>query len=756
VFVDWPYLKEGLLVRLVDTTHIWTSSGARAMSQTEAAAARTEAVVLQQKLLGTRAVDVGAIQLMCTVRPFVGMKRAANGAIQRAFAEESDAVQVPWQLVFPTLSNPDPRYKELPPPALKDAFPVGTPIVHIGPQHYGAQGRIVSHDAGGKTVTVAVTAGPTEAQFGRQIAAGSKLQFYPSYLVSKSLSIHPLVLSKICSSVYLQQERTDIGLRIKFSKQAMQVPEYARRVEAWNAAGSSDAQKRNNNAAAVAASAGGGAQQASNEGWEYSEKAIALLAAYKRRFPLLFELMNEEPNTFKYDAERLVQPNPSEMAAAAATGTSSLSNPVPQKTASDAIAEIDAWLKTVGITNLLLVPCSSLLMAERGIKAVEAESSRLAALRDAQPTQEVTLSQVPIFHLYRADPTVAWSPTESDLPDLGDRVLSLRSDAGAPFGVRGTVVCVHPSSRHVEVVFDKPFSSGTHLHHKCSNLRGQTLALTAMLNLSKPKVLAPKQAGAQPQQQQQQQQQIQPAAKQQKNNAQPQAQKQQQAPQKAAAQVQAGAPAATAAPQAAPIQILKRPSGAPAHAAAAAAAPAPADVDAASQQLKQLLHIGHPAMPAPIPMGPAQPVAAAAAPAAAAAAATADGDESSSDASADPMQRMLQKGKARKAKPVAGAPGTGMLVGPTVQQPPFPLAYPPHGMPPQGGMMPPQFYPPQGYMGPPPPPQHFVGGPMMMGPPPPHMMQQQQQQPPSQGPPHPQQQPPFPQQQQNQQPPPQQ
>lgn len=84
-------------------------------------------------------------------------------------------------------------------------------------------------------------------------------------------------------------------------------------------------------------------------------------------------MMNAEPSTFKYDAEMLVQPTPAE-----ASSASALSNPVPAKTPADAVKEIDAWLKTVGINNLLLIPCSSQLMAERGIKAIEQESSRLS------------------------------------------------------------------------------------------------------------------------------------------------------------------------------------------------------------------------------------------------------------------------------------------------------------------------------------------------------------------------------------------
>lgn len=353
------------------------------------------------------------------------------------------------------------------------------------------------------------------------------------------------------------------------------------------------------------------------------------------------------------------------------------------------------------------------------------------------------LRNVPIFHLYRPDPLVAWSPTETELPELGDRVLSLRSDVGAPFGLRGTVVCVH-ASRHAEVVFDAEFMAGTHLHHKCSNLRGQTLPLTAMLNLTKPKVLAPKNAVEQPVKAaapaaQQQQQQQQPQRKQQ---TQQQQQQQKQKPVAAAAPVQnqSAVPAATQ-QQAQPTRILKRdaapqPSAKPASAApvtaAAAAAAAPvSDVDAASNQLKQMLNIGvaPAAAPAPAPVAAAAP---APAPAAAAAATAAPEED------VDPMQRLLNKGKARKSKPVTGvSAGSSMMVGAPMAMggmpfPPMPYAQPmmmmppPHMMHPQGGYppMPPGAYPPPHMMMPPqplPPQMH-----------PPQQQQQQPQRPPQQ------------------------
>jgi len=715
VFVEWPFLKEAQVARITDATHVWTTGGGRQMTVSEASTFQTDCIMAQQQWLNTRAVDVGPVTVLFGVHLFIGMKRAPNGAIVRAFSEE--VTTLPYQLIFPHIPKPDPRYKELPPPSVEDAFPIGSTVVYTGPQHYGSVGR-VTRIGPGQTLSIKLSVEPPEATFGRTIATESRLQYYPSYLVSKSLSIHPLVLSKIASSVFVQQERTDIGLKVKFAKQSLQVPEYARRVEAWSGAGTKNAangaQNRNNNAES--------AQQGSNEGWEYSEKCVALLAAYKRRFPLLFELMNEEPHTFKYDGSRLVPPTP-------ANSSSDLSNPVPTKTASDAIEEIADWLKTVGINNLPLVPCSSMVMAERGIKALEQEATRLAKLRAKQPKKEVVLDGVPIYHLYRPDPVVPWSPTEADLPDLGDRVLCVRSDRGAPFGLRGTVVCVH-MSRHVEVVFDEAFMSGNNLHNKCSNLRGQTLPFTSVINLSKPKILAPKSQLAKPA----------------KNNLQRQ-QKPTQHQQGIAAAIQSSTPQAStqppaAAPTTAPApvpQILKRPVAAPAPAPVASSAPVPpasSPVDAASLALKQMLQIG--GQPATSPSSAAAPpvntaIAApahapiptpvATSPATSAASVTAP----SAEEETDPMQRMLAKGKARKAKAAASASAaqaqTAIPVGPM----PYAPMHFAHGQPvihpgqPHNAMLPPGPVQYQPYYPPPAPhqqpPFHHPAAPMQ----PPHM-----------------------------------
>ena len=62
----------------------------------------------------------------------------------------------------------------------------------------------------------------------------------------------------------------DLGLKIKFSRQNLQVDGYARRVEAWHQQ-SRDAHEQ------------GMINDNTGGQWEYSERAIAIIAAYKKR-----------------------------------------------------------------------------------------------------------------------------------------------------------------------------------------------------------------------------------------------------------------------------------------------------------------------------------------------------------------------------------------------------------------------------------------------------------------------------------------
>ncbi len=108
----------------------------------------------------------------------------------------------------------------------------------------------------------------------------------------------------------------------------------------------------------------------------------------------------------------------------------------------------------------------------------------------AAEKKTVLVPAVPLYHVYKPNPVIAWSPSEAVVAELGDRVLSLRSDEGVPFALQGTIVAIHGS--FVEVVFDADFMSGNSLNKRCSDQRGKVVALSSLLNLSKPRTIEPK------------------------------------------------------------------------------------------------------------------------------------------------------------------------------------------------------------------------------------------------------------------------
>ena len=465
VWVDWPYLREAEVVSVTDGRSRVTADSTVVLMPALLDSHIRECRSHQQKQLSTRGVDAYDVSVLVSVRAFTGLRRMDDGSIRKTF--ESD-VTVPAQLISAHNPAPDERWVEQPAPTLQSSFPLGMTVIYVGPNYYGALATITGHTStvpGRQQVALSLLPPPPSPPFGQQIARTSRLQFYPSHLVAQSLELHPLVLSKVCSSIYVFPGYGDLGLKLRYSKQSMQVPEYARRVDSWQ----EPRQKRplqhvndrqgGNSYDSVADSGGS---------WEYSEKAVALVAAYKKRFPHLFDMLQASPHEYKYPAASL-----------SSTGSAKEGDAI--------LKEITDWLTTVGTNNLILVPCTSQMMADRGVKAVEAESARLRQMHSAQTKQPVPLDHVSLLHLYPPNPALAWSPTESEGVELGDRVLSVRSDASVPLGLRGTVVGVH--SKSSEIVWDEEFMTGNSLNGRCHHLRGQTLPFTAFINLSKPNIV---------------------------------------------------------------------------------------------------------------------------------------------------------------------------------------------------------------------------------------------------------------------------
>ena len=476
VYVDYPYQQPALVTAVVDGKYKYTGNNNKhEISDGDVRQYDKDRKQLQNQWLITKAIATGDISVLVYVRLFVTMIRLGDGSTEPQYSKKETCV--PAQLVLNHVSNPDPRYTTRPAEKLSDQYPLNTSMLYIGPKHYASTCIIQSIDNNKQTVNLSLTVSPPESRFGHKICHDSRLQYYPAYMVAKHLNIHPVVLGKLTSSVYVLPGKIDLGLKLKNSGKSLCVNDYARRVDnSWNNSSKSYVKHNNNNNSDQSVDTAAGQ-------WEYSEKTIALVAAYQRRYPEFFDAMNKNPmSSEKYNFSEFVPVD-----AGSEYNTT-------EKAAVQYVENIVKWLNSLGINNLVLIPCSSQMMSDRGVRSIELESTRINKHIQSMKLPTVQLSDVPIYHLYKPTPSVPWSPTSKVTHELGDRVISVRSDDGVPYGLRGTIVGMHTQSNgiYVEIVFDTELISGTTLNGKCSNLRGQTLSLNSIVNLSKPVILNPK------------------------------------------------------------------------------------------------------------------------------------------------------------------------------------------------------------------------------------------------------------------------
>lgn len=98
----------------------------------------------------------------------------------------------------------------------------------------------------------------------------------PSFVVNKKVGISGLILSKLTSSLHVVYRSTDrrvnLGLNLKFEGKKQKVLGYTRKTDS---------------------------------GWEFSQKAVALLQEYKQLFPEFIEGLERKARSDFYIAEEL-------------------------------------------------------------------------------------------------------------------------------------------------------------------------------------------------------------------------------------------------------------------------------------------------------------------------------------------------------------------------------------------------------------------------------------------------------------------
>lgn len=521
VLVNWPNLHEARVVgvstlagefRRVKRAHGVYETQFTPYGSDEKTAWASYAQTEVVKLLagrgtpGSGGIDLGrsGISAVLHVLPLQGMvSNPLTGAIEKKFGDVE--ALVPHQLAVVNRQLHDARFQETPTLPLIERFPLNSLALITSGEWLGCTAVVLSCDDEANEVRVRVNTIDKEPPFGYSVAEKVTDKYLPGYLVAQKLGITTTTLGLLTGNVSVNPGGHDIGLNIRFRKDLL-LPGYCRLVsktaaqsgrqdtDATNVWRSGDivkivgsgeydaALKRHAQRQSSATNGNGNGNGAPAMVWEYSERAVKLLAAYKTEFPAVVSKLDKMPFGTSYNGKELFGVRDNEQVEVQAE-------------------RVRQWVEQQQLgakEHSKHIPVTSEYLSLNAIRAVEVaggvrstERQKHAALLATSPVE----ATVPAHHLFRPNPLVNQDLTGSDIakratrnpgaPRLGDRIINI-SSRGVPFGHRGTVVATHVSSKCVEVLFDEKFTGGEPLYGSTSLDRGKIVPWNNVICVSTP------------------------------------------------------------------------------------------------------------------------------------------------------------------------------------------------------------------------------------------------------------------------------
>lgn len=450
VHVGYPFLQEAKVVKVSDELfdYVLPATGPaapvaiphdpRQISNWKKMADRIENTY--SKRLG---MVIGQVESLVHVEMLKGLKKTDDGATVKEYGEiEGLQVEYATQTIVDDVISADPRFLEKEALPIEEEFPEGSRAFYIGDYAYGRPLQVLGHIGDRATIMVAKLK-KQEPDFGREVArqAERRTPYYPSYVVARQLSMPPLALSKLTASFNVNSSglKLNLGLNLKFEARKQKVLGYSRK---------------------------------SDNGWEYSQKAIDLLAQYMIKFPEFIAAIIKNPTGDGWEDTDFFPP----------------------EVAKEKIKEIGAWLKELQTKSFERVPLDAEQLDSDAVKLVEqAADANLAITQDVENKK---IGKVPRNALLK--PSDAEQRLSGQTFTIGDRVVYVQDSGRVPIGSYGTVVGKTRTARAMllDIVFDATFMSGTSLGARCSPFRGSTVPSSAVLNLTDRQVIALSTAGA--------------------------------------------------------------------------------------------------------------------------------------------------------------------------------------------------------------------------------------------------------------------
>lgn len=437
VHVGYPFLQEALVIRVSDELfdYILPPGEQHVVSIPHTPQQIEQWKKKANKIEGTYSkrlgMIIGEVESLVHIQLLKGMVKTDAGATVKEFADiPGQETDYALQVVVDDVVNPDERFIEREALPIEEEFPEGSRAFFLGDFNYGRPVHVTGHEDGKVNGLIAAVKG-REPEFGKQRVRESEqyCPYMPSYAIARSLRLNPLVLAKITSSfsVDVDGQRVNLGLNLKFEARKQKVLGYSRRGES---------------------------------GWEFSQKAVALVHQYMINFPEFIAGIQHNPQNDRY--------SPTDF--------------YPEDVALLKMKEIRDWLKSIESKNFERVPLDAEQLDSDIVQLIEKDADDLKLAQ--QQIQPKKVRGVPRSALLR--PADVEHRLGNQTFKLGDRVVYAQDSGKVPIATRGTVVGLTrtPRTLLLDVVFDVSFMSGTDLGGRCSPFRGQTVLASSVLNIS--------------------------------------------------------------------------------------------------------------------------------------------------------------------------------------------------------------------------------------------------------------------------------
>uniref|UniRef100_A0A7N8WU26 5'-3' exoribonuclease 1 n=1 Tax=Mastacembelus armatus TaxID=205130 RepID=A0A7N8WU26_9TELE len=326
--------------------------------------------------------------------------------------------------------------------SLDELFPISTTVFMVGNPYYGAMGEVQDSSDVIKDGRVRVVFSvPQEPQLEPLIQNQHKycVKYNPGYILASRLGITSYLVSRFSGSIFIGrgskknpcgEQRTNVGLNLKFSKKNEEVPGYTKRTE---------------------------------KEWLYSSAVEELLAEYLDRFSEVFDTVSKNSHDDVFYEDDIW--------------------PGEDQNGAEKVAEITSWLKSHPVSSISRASCDLQILDATIVEKIE-EAVEKAKVKKSTKKVRVTVKPHLLFRPLEQQQGVVPDPNAEYR--LFDRVVNIRESFTVPVGLRGTIIGIKGAEREAEVLyevlFDEEFAGG--LNIRCTSPRGYRLPPCALINLS--------------------------------------------------------------------------------------------------------------------------------------------------------------------------------------------------------------------------------------------------------------------------------